>query len=95
MHDTFAGTGCTDTTHYTFSERYRRENAAQCHTQPRHLQEVTPVDDGVIINEASARVSTDGSPEILVEGTHLVTIERTETVKVNYYFAPAYSRKHN
>jgi len=89
-YDTFALTGCTDTTHFTFCERSRREScarslhagsAAQCHTQPSHLQEVTPVDDGVvIINEASARVSTDGSPEILVEGTHLVTFERTATI---------------
>jgi len=89
-HDTFAVTECTDTTHYTFCERSRREScarslhagsAAQCHIQPSYLQEVPPVDDCVvIINEAAARVSTNGSPEILVEGTHLVTFERTATI---------------
>lgn len=73
--DTFAVTGCTDITHHTFCERCRRDscvrslpagNSAQCHTQPSHLQTITPVDDGVvIINEAAARVSTDGGPEIL------------------------------
>nr|ABQ84941.1 env [Drosophila melanogaster] len=89
-HDTFAVTGCTDTTHFTFCERSRREtcvrslhagNAAQCHTQPSHLREINPVDDGVvIINEAAAHVSTDGSPETLIEGTYLVTFERTATI---------------
>lgn len=40
-----------------------------------------PVDDGVvIINEATARVCSDGGPETLIEGTHLVTFEQTATI---------------
>lgn len=34
----------------------------------------------MIINEAVAHVSTDGSPETLIEGTYLVTFERTATI---------------
>lgn len=49
------------------------------HPTPRRRH--TGVNDGVvIINEAIARVSTDGGPEILIEGTHLVTFEQTATI---------------
>jgi len=86
--DTFAVTGCIETTHHTFCERTRREscarslhagNSAQCHTQPIHLQAITPL-DVVIINEATAHVSTDGGPEILIKGTYLVTFEQTAII---------------
>jgi len=40
-----------------------------------------PIDDGiVIINEAIAHVSTNGGQEVLVKGTHLLTLERSATV---------------
>jgi len=43
------------------------------------LQAITPL-DVVILNEATAHVSTDGGPEILIEGTYLVTFEQTATI---------------
>jgi len=88
--DTFSVTECVETTHDTFCERSRRDtcarslhagNTAQCHTQSNHLRAVMPIDDGiVIINEATARVSTDGGPEVLVKGTHLITFEQSATI---------------
>lgn len=88
--DTFAVTECIQTTHISFCERSRRESCAtllyagsmaQCHTQPSHLKEVMPVDHGVIIiNEATARVRTDDSPEVIAKGTHLITFERVAIV---------------
>lgn len=70
IQDTF----CKLAHHDTCARSLHAGGTTHCNTQPSHLKVITLIDEGVmIVNESPARISTDDGPELLTNGTHLVT----------------------
>ena len=63
----------TVTAQDTIARALRCNGAASCRTQPSPLKSVSQVDGIIFIYEGTARVSTNDGPEIIMNGTHLVT----------------------
>jgi len=93
--DVLAITDCVPTTYASFCKLATHDTCARglhagstalCETQGSHLSPITLIDDGVIImNECPAKVSTDDGPEIVTNGSHLITFKRVAFINGTKY----------